>query len=266
MKVDFYPPKNAVLQKFIEGFYFIKEDKNSEAVNYITFPNNYCILTINRNSQVQIVNNSVTIQVSDQENIVTSLCSRYTDPMQIQYVNLVDEITIYFKPLGINHFVADTKTIFQKSSLIDFSFSAGFNAKIAQIFKLDRNQQINELENFLISMLKTCDLTFMSTVLNDLELGLSIHEIAESRNLSRQYISKIFIKNLGKTPSEYRKIHRFRQTIQLWRNTKNLSELSQFGFFDQSHLIKDFKKFTGIKPQSFFKNIDTETENIWLII
>jgi len=46
MKVDFYKPKNNILKEHIAGYYFVSKDRNSAPVSYLTFPNNYCILSI----------------------------------------------------------------------------------------------------------------------------------------------------------------------------------------------------------------------------
>ncbi|MBO9583609.1 MAG: hypothetical protein J7574_05565 [Flavobacterium sp.] len=79
-------------------------------------------------------------------------------------------------------------------------------------------------------------------------------------------MNKLFTKHIGKSPSEYRKIHRFRNSILKQKESKNFSELSQYDFYDQSHFIRNFKELINRNPQIFFKNIDTEKENIWLFV
>lgn len=266
MDIDFYKPKNKILQKYIEGFYFISEDKKSKPINYLTFPNNYCILTINRNFKVDIINNVVTLRSSFKKNIITSLVSSYTDPIHIHYKNLIDEITIYFKPLGINHLIENTTDLFKNSTHIDFLFSLDFNEKISNIFELKREEQVSQLEAYLSSKVKSLDLHKLYAILYDLENGLTISKIAEKYNFTRQYINKLFSKHIGKSPSEYRKISRFRNALINSKGNKKFEEIYQYGFYDQSHFIRNFKQFTGKKPSSFFKNVDIEKDNIWLFI
>ena len=80
-------------------------------------------------------------------------------------------------------------------------------------------------------------------------------------------VNKIFTKNVGKPAAEYRKIHRFRKAIIKQRETKSLTELSYDSlFYDQSHLVKDFKQLTHVNPHAFFKKVDTQQGNLWLFI
>lgn len=102
--------------------------------------------------------------------------------------------------------------------------------------------------------------------MSDIEENIKVQDIAEKYNLTRQYVNKLFLKFTGKSASEYRKIHRFRNAVSAHKKSKNLTVLSyESFFFDQSHFIKDFKTLTDSNPNSFFKAVDTKNENIWLI-
>jgi len=262
--VKFHKPKNKVLQKYIEGFYFLSAQENSPEIRYWTFPNNCCILTFNQNFEVEVQDQVVYLNTSKQPNSMTSLVSRYTEPMQIRYKELIDEVTIYFKPLGINQFVKDTQYLFSKKTHLNFIFSPDFNEAMQSIInKEEEAEQIEELERFLVSKLQEQDLSRIASILQDVENDLRIEDIALKNNVSRQYINRIFRQHLGKSPSEYRKVHRFRNALVHQKKTKNYAELSQYGFYDQSHFIKDFRQLTHTNPQLFFENVDTEKENIW---
>ncbi|WP_415542773.1 helix-turn-helix domain-containing protein [Empedobacter stercoris] len=107
----------------------------------------------------------------------------------------------------------------------------------------------------------------MEQILADIETELTIDAIAKKHNISRKHINVLFLKHIGKPPSEYRKIYRFRNTLIENKKSKSLTSLSHGSlFYDQSHFIKDFKALTKIKPSWFFKNIDTEQDNIWLFM
>lgn len=107
----------------------------------------------------------------------------------------------------------------------------------------------------------------MESILVDVENGLHINDIAKKHNFSRQYLHKLFLKNIGKSLIEYRKIHRFRSSIINQRKSKSLTELAHGNlFYDQSHFIKDFKQFTHINPAAFFQKVDANKEIVWLFI
>lgn len=266
MNFHFYRPTNEILKKYIEGFYFIKEDKKAEPVSYLTFPNNYCILTINRNFKVEISEHKVTLESSEVKNLTASLVTRYMEPLQIQYHHLIDEITIYFKPLGINYFIEDVTKIFEPGPLLNQDFLSDFTATLSELFNLERNDQITQIEDILLANIKNTEVHLITSIVKEVEAGIAVATIADQHHMSRQYLGRLFKSKLGKTPSEFKKIDRFRKTFKAHKTARNLTELSTLEFYDQSHFNKDFKKFTGKSPNQFFKNVNTEKENIWLFI
>ncbi|WP_447636609.1 helix-turn-helix domain-containing protein [Flavobacterium microcysteis] len=265
MNLHFYKPNSKILEKYIEGYYFISEDKSVNPIKYRTFPNNFCILTTNQNIAVEVKNNEVTIQSSTEQNMMTCVVSRYTSPIQIHYKHPINEITIYFKPLGINHFLDDTKEVFSNNTLLDFAFFPDFNTKMLEIFSLDREKQIQELEGYLLSKLQAKDFSLIQKILADIETDAKIEDIAKKYRITRQYLNKQFKKHIGKSLSEYRKIHRFRNSLIQQKENRNFTE-SLCGFYDQSHFIRNFKELAQINPQLFFKNVDLDKENVWLFI
>ncbi|WP_153393580.1 helix-turn-helix domain-containing protein [Chryseobacterium vaccae] len=269
MKVNFYKPKNSILKNYIEGYYFMAGNQDSNPIQYLTFPNNFCILSTTYNSDTILEENRIMVTPSTQNKVWTDLVFRYNYPIEVFCEQPINEITLYFKPLGLNHFVSDLEKIFaQRKNLTSYTPFPDFKDTMKQILtNPNREQQIELLENYWISKFQLKDLSLMEQILSDIEKDMKIEEIAEKYNLSRQYINKLFIKNIGKTSSEYRKIHRFRNTLINRKKSKNLTDLSYGNlFFDQSHFIKDFKELTRIKPSTFFKNVDTSKENIWLFI
>lgn len=267
MKLDYYKPKNKQLKQYIEGYYFILEDKKSEEIKYHTFPNNFCILSVNQNATVKLNGNSYFISSAETGEILSDIVVRYTEPIEVVYKNAVDEITIYFKPLGINHFM-DYSAVFKQPSIANFIPFADFEEQMRLIFnQSDRAVQIELLEQYWLSKFEIKNLALMEQMLADVEADLKMEGIALKYNISRKHINTLFLKHIGKPPSEYRKIYRFRNTILEYKKSRNLTKLSHLNlFYDQSHFIKDFKTLTSVNPGKFFKTVDTEKENVWLFI
>ncbi len=267
MELHFYTPENDILKQYIEGYYFLNDQGTGADKEYITFPNNYCIVTINLNSKVKLDRNKIFIEPSPTKHIYASFVYRYMNPVTVHYTNPFQEITIYFKPLGINYFVDNLETMFSQKKMTEFipQFS-DFKEEMNKIFHIDKRPlQVNALEEYWLSKLKVKDLAFMKTILLDIESNMKIEDIAKKHHISRKHLNNIVQKNLGKSAVEYRKIFRFRNAISNKKSLKNLTELSYENFFfDQSHLIKDFKSLTKINPNLFFKNVNTVNKNIWL--
>lgn len=269
MELQFYLPTTDILKKYIEGYYFVLDRHVGGTEKYRTFPNNYSIVTTNLNSDVTLGESSISIVPSPRKNIYASFVYRYIHPIEVYYEKPINEITIYFKPLGINHFVNNLETMFAEKNMTEFIPSLpDFNDEMTRIFQLtNRELQIEALEKYWMSKLAVKDLAFMQSILTDIESNLKIEEIAGKHNISRKHLNNLVLKHLGKSPTEYRKIYRFRNAIRDQKKSGNLTELSYENlFYDQSHLIKDFKTLTKINPKTFFKNVDTGSKNVWLFI
>ncbi|WP_312336686.1 helix-turn-helix domain-containing protein [Sphingobacterium sp.] len=269
MKLQFYIPENETLRKYIEGYYFIADDESEEVEEYFTFPNNYAIVSINSDSNVTFSENQISIVPSAKKNIYASLIYNYTTPITIHYERPIREITIYFKPLGINRFVDNLETMFSSMQPVEFvSHFDDFEVEMKRIFNItDRQLQRNKLEAYWMSKFTVKDLSKIEDIIVDLESNMKIADIAQKNNISRKHLYKMVYKYLGKSPMDYRKIFRFRNAIDNKGEVRNLTELSYKNeFYDQPHFVKDFKALTKSSPNSFFKNVDIEIKNIWRFI
>jgi len=264
MKVTFYQPVHPILKKYIEGYYFIEKDDDHQPVRYLTFPDNYCIVSACQDVSVTQDNGRMELSRSLSENIVIDFVFRCSAPTEIFYKQSVNEVTLYFKPLGIYHFfdADDRASLEENIQLSDFK-----DISNAVLKEPNRKKQIEMLENYWLSILCQKDLKLAYTILADFETELSIEEIAVKNKITRQYVNKISKRYLFKPASEFRKIQRFRNVLISNKKSRNLTELSyEHLFYDQSHLIKDFKELTRISPGKFFDNVDTEKNNIWFFI
>lgn len=237
-------------------------------IRYLTFPTNSTIVSTSQDSDVRFDFEKIVVTPSKNTRIVTDLVVKYTKPFEVFYQQPVNEITIKFKPLGLNCFVPNLPNYFTNEYYMDFQPFKDMNTEMQSIFDIsNRNEQIERLESFWLSKFKKVELDRIEKIVTDLEGEQSIAEISKNHKISRQYLNKVFIKNIGKTPSEYRKVHKFRKALIDFQKVNNLTELSYENlFYDQSHFIKDFKSLTNIKPSSFFKNIDSNKEIAWLFL
>ena len=81
-----------------------------------------------------------------------------------------------------------------------------------------------------------------------------IDQLAEEFLYSRRYIEKAFQTTLGITPNQLCRIVRFQNFLyNLSRKPQyKLTELAlENGYYDQSHLIRDFKYFTSTTPKKY---------------
>ncbi len=84
---------------------------------------------------------------------------------------------------------------------------------------------------------------------------IKVRDIYHSLNVSKSKLEQHFNKKIGLTPKEFCKIEKINYFINLYREDEdqNLTELTyKCGYYDQSHLIKDFRYFLDVSPKKFF--------------
>jgi len=83
---------------------------------------------------------------------------------------------------------------------------------------------------------------------------MSVQEAADMTYVSPRHFERVFLKNIGLTPTAYSKIKRINYSIELI-NSKKFQKLSDIaydsGFFDQSHFTHTFKSIISITPKEF---------------
>lgn len=85
----------------------------------------------------------------------------------------------------------------------------------------------------------------------------SVSEVTDRVGLSSRRFIEVFDDEVGLTPKLYCRIRRFQHAIhQLAQQSDNvdwadLAALS--GYYDQSHMIRDFQEFSGLNPSAYLK-------------
>jgi len=82
---------------------------------------------------------------------------------------------------------------------------------------------------------------------------IGIKDFCSELQIHKSTLEKNFKHVTGYTPKEYSRIIRFNFLLnRIFFSNLNLTETSyEMGYFDQSHMIRDFKKITGINPSDF---------------
>ncbi|HWK03539.1 MAG TPA: AraC family transcriptional regulator [Puia sp.] len=83
---------------------------------------------------------------------------------------------------------------------------------------------------------------------------LSIQAVCEQTGWYYKKLERSFKETVGYTPKQYCRILRFNKAIRQMGRFKEVSLTKvgyACGYYDQSHFIKDFSRYTGITPGSF---------------
>ena len=85
---------------------------------------------------------------------------------------------------------------------------------------------------------------------------ISINELASKACLSRKQFERLFTEYAGTSPKKFLRIVRFQHTLdqRSKRPDEKLTSLAyQCGYYDQSHMNREFYELSGMTPKNYFK-------------
>jgi len=268
MNVQHHQPRNKLLQKHLEFYYFLKTDDSSFETKYYAFPNILTPISIHQNIETDIQNYSTTVFESDKSNRLAIIQGMRKQPLFVNLLGKLDKITVVFKPLGLNHFVKNSfAKVCPKDSQIftEWNDNADYQDFLQSFYATEnQSERINFLEEFLLKIyqpLENEDLLENSiALLTDFENEKSVENIADEIGLNIRTFNRIFTENLGISPVGLKKIARFRHSL----NNKFFNEQFQrltdvaynSNFYDQSYFINIYKQMTGSNPKIFFEEVE----------
>ncbi|NIF06968.1 helix-turn-helix transcriptional regulator [Chryseobacterium sp. Tr-659] len=274
MIVKTYKPENPLLKRYIECFYILEINSEEKPITYLTFPNIYTIVTVSEKTITFVNENIITIKHCPSSSIESNLVCNFNEPVLVKYEGKINEITTYFKPLGINTFIKDNLKDYSEGTFPDFNPYEDYKNVMTGILSIkDHSEKIRTLESYWVSKIRPFEDLLLENVLSEMldatNLNQSMTELSHKTGRSRTTINKHFDQHICKTPSQFKKIIRFRAAIQSQLEDKNkISRSYNLDYFDQSHMIRDFKRLTGFTPKVFFSKIKAfEQEQIkWIFV
>ncbi|HUA98892.1 MAG TPA: helix-turn-helix transcriptional regulator [Terracidiphilus sp.] len=126
----------------------------------------------------------------------------------------------------------------------------------------DHARRAQALERFLLDHLRRWEPSAaVSTAvarIQDAKGSLRIGELARVTGLSQSALERRFRREVGASPKKFAAIVRLRHVVRLRRAGTNLTDIAHAaGYADQSHFIKDFRRFSGQSPEAFFSSEPT---------
>lgn len=100
-------------------------------------------------------------------------------------------------------------------------------------------------------------------IINQTRGIVGVDYLASETCLSRKQFERIFSYYVGTSPKQFLKTIRFQNSLDLKSKNKSasLTDLTYgCGYYDQSHMINEFQKLTGLTPKQYFFECDPESD------
>ena len=128
-----------------------------------------------------------------------------------------------------------------------------------QLFESARDEErVRVVEHFLRERIKEPVLdSVISEAVDRIRRSkgsLRIDRLAREACLSQSALERRFWRVVGTSPKKFAALVRLRSAVRMRRAGTSFTEIAHAaGYADQSHFIKDFKRFTGDAPEEFFR-------------
>ena len=90
---------------------------------------------------------------------------------------------------------------------------------------------------------------------------LTVGDISNSLHYTTRYIDKVFRDHVGMTPKQYCRTIRFQTLLksimprQPYHMPKLTERAVEMGYYDHSHMLRDFRFFTSMNPSEYLKTV-----------
>jgi len=246
-------PPSPLLANFIKHYWLLETDGNS-VVTERTIPIGCMHLIFHRGSQL----------FSSFENELqprSFICGQTTFYTDVTSTGKINMIVVVFQPYGAKAFFPMSMHEFhgKNISVTDIGDQSLVDLEKRLLDTTDNNECIRIIERYLLNRLHSFteyNLRRITAVIQGInkEPLATIPDLSQIACLSDKQLNRIFTEYIGSTPKEFTRIVRLQRALYSLQNYSkmNFAQLAyECGFYDQAHLIKEFKTFSGYTPKEY---------------
>lgn len=252
----FYKPCK-LLQPYARYYWVFK---SNQLLNTLTFPIGCPQIIFHKKKPLYIPELNTTqnrFTISGQVNFSSHL---YADEN-------IEMIVVVFQPHAMSTFLNVPTSLFYNKEVSGYDIeSKKLNELAARIFDCEDNSRcINHIEEWLLSQITDTlsDVTYktkrITAAIKQIYIApaTSVTELSSIACLSKKQFERLFNSLVGINPKEYTRIVRFQKALEQMQHQSGEINQAQIayasGYADQSHFIREFKKFSGYTPTSLLK-------------
>ncbi|MEM7298804.1 MAG: AraC family transcriptional regulator [Bacteroidota bacterium] len=176
--------------------------------------------------------------------------------VQIDFSQLNSFVLIQFKKRALSSFLPfvnySAGEIMKNSTCgIEELFDAPIRPLVDHLKVADIPDTVDALDSWFSAHLREGYHGFLGEMAEELKEDCSPKNILSVTNYSYSTLERYFKKETGLTPKGFQTLVRFKLATEELYNTHNqdwIHYVNKYKYFDQSHFIKEIKRFTGFTP------------------
>ncbi|WP_152443633.1 helix-turn-helix domain-containing protein [Bacillus sp. THAF10] len=183
------------------------------------------------------------------------------EPLHIEYSGTSNLVGIRFKPYGLFPFltipICETANFVEPCSDI---FGSVYQQLYDVLLQLNHESYIGQsIDHFLLNLInemKTKQYKLMKEISSQLQKNSNqaISDLALNLGYTERHLTRLCRDQFGVSPKMIARIFRFERALSNLfgcPDAPNVNRAIELGFYDQSHFLKEFKRFSGMTPEVY---------------
>lgn len=267
-----YPVRDPLLARYVDRVYSLRSEAGG---SYFCVPNGMPgISLVLRGSMACHGQDGRLVQLPR-----TSLSGLAKEPVQVQVSAGFSEVSIIFKPNGLQHFTpASLQELLNPGTPPEALLGGDVTALYDRLAGHESPVgQVEMIRQFLLGRLshRTGDARVDHAVGEIMQHkgATTVDGLCRQLRLTPRTLSSLFKEKVGISPKTCMQLTRFYHSL-FYELTGDCGEETlaalacTLGYYDQAHFIKDFKRFAGRSPQRYFScaplSVDFRKYRRWL--
>jgi AraC-like DNA-binding protein len=199
------------------------------------------------------------------------LAGGFRKQFSLHYAGHIHMIGVVFNPVYQNMILNDRMDIYS-ASLIKAEQVLGntLNTMIDPLPDLSNTEHLREhIENYFMKFftdqhqgVHTENLQTAIEMIQRSKGNIDLSKLSSRVCMSTRNFRRVFTETIGISPKEYIRIIRSKNILHLTRKGKSIEAMAfELGYYDPSHLIRDFKEISGTTPRGYVDQLNTIDES-----
>jgi len=138
-----------------------------------------------------------------------------------------------------------------------YVFGNEFDSMKASLSNKEPQQIADTLDEFFMQKMSSLSTGFLSEMIDELPVSTGLQDIRSITKYSYSSVERYFKKETGMSPKKYLSLRRFKLAFEEFCTTSNddwIYFVNKYNYYDQSHFIKEIKKYAGLTPSQLLSS------------